>query len=410
MKKMLDLIQRAPKRSAAIMTAIFAAVILPATLMAWGPTRPTFNAANPATFITFNSITDNPNVGDERNFVRIKDASNTSLGGWTDNLNVQPGKEYLVQLYVHNNAASNLNMVAENVNVMATVPNTTGKQITVEGFVNSSNAAPKQIWDQAIFSSNTDFNLTYVPGSAKLYNKVFTNGTTLSDSIVTSAGAPVGYDKLDGKLPGCFNYSGYVNFKVKVGAQQTADFDMTKQVRKSGETNWQKSVATKPGDTVDFLLSYKNTGEARQNNVVFTDNLPAGLTYINGSTVLRNGTNPDGLKISDKLTTQTGVNVGDYNSAAAAYVKFSAKVNDDPNLRCGTKTMTNTARAVVDNHYKEDSANVSITKPCAPGETPVVELPTTGIDGGAALAGIGLLTAGIAYALRSTRVRNLLRG
>lgn len=38
------------------------------TALAWGPERTTFNTENPAPFNTLNSIIDNPNYGDERNF------------------------------------------------------------------------------------------------------------------------------------------------------------------------------------------------------------------------------------------------------------------------------------------------------------------------------------------------------
>ena len=154
MSKLTSLIRRAPKRFSASVLMVAAAIIVPAVVFAWGPTdRPTFTVEKPATYNTFNSITNNPDYGDERNFVRIKDASDMSAGNWKDEITVDSNKEYLVQMYVHNNAADNLNKVAQNVKVMANVPNTTGKQIQIDGFVTSSNATPNKIWDQAIFKS-----------------------------------------------------------------------------------------------------------------------------------------------------------------------------------------------------------------------------------------------------------------
>ena len=195
MGKLLTIMRSAPKRSSALVAMIAAAVVVPAALFAWGPDRPTFTVQNPADHITFNAITNNPDYGDERNFVRIKDASDMSAGNWKDELTVQPGKEYLVQMYVHNNAASSLNLVAQNTRVMANVPNTTGKKVQIDGFITADNATPNRVWDQAIFNSDRNFNLTYVNGSTKFYNNVFGQaGTTLSDSIVTDKGAQVGYD------------------------------------------------------------------------------------------------------------------------------------------------------------------------------------------------------------------------
>ena len=37
------------------------------SVSAWGPERATFTMDNPATYPTFNSITDNPHISDERN-------------------------------------------------------------------------------------------------------------------------------------------------------------------------------------------------------------------------------------------------------------------------------------------------------------------------------------------------------
>jgi uncharacterized repeat protein (TIGR01451 family)/LPXTG-motif cell wall-anchored protein len=374
MGKLQALVNRMPRRVSAVIAIIAAAIIIPATLQAWGPNRETFTEAHPAPYVTFNSITDNSFYGDERNFVTIKDASNTNDGGWTDTVNVQPGKEYVVRMYVHNNAADHLKLVAENVRASASVPTTTAKSVPISGFVSASNAKPASVHDDVTLTANQDFNLAYIPGSASFHNNSIgkgTNGVKLNDSIVTSTGALLGYDKLDGKIPGCYKYSGYVYFKVKPQFAQKNTFEMNKQVRKAGESTWKESVATKPGDTVEYQISYKNTGETRQNNVTVKDTLPAGLTYVNGSTYLKNGTNPNGLKVSDNLTTSTGINIGDYNAQAAAYIKFSAKVNANDTLpKCGPNTLTNKATVIVDGGAKEDTADVTVPKECQPTPQP----------------------------------------
>ena len=75
MSKITSLISRAPKRFSAIVAMVAAAIIVPAALFAWGPSRQTFTTAQPADYITFNSIVDNPAHGDERNFVQVREAS-----------------------------------------------------------------------------------------------------------------------------------------------------------------------------------------------------------------------------------------------------------------------------------------------------------------------------------------------
>jgi hypothetical protein len=121
MSKLIALFRKAPKLTTALIAMIAASIIVPAALLAWGPSRPTYTMAHPADHITFDSITDNPNIGDERNFVGARDESNSNV--WYDSIKVQEGHEYLVRMYVHNNAASNLNLVAQNVTAKFNITN-----------------------------------------------------------------------------------------------------------------------------------------------------------------------------------------------------------------------------------------------------------------------------------------------
>lgn len=365
----MNLIQKVrlmPKRFA-MLAALVVAGTTTAAVMAWGPARPTYTVNNPADHITFNSITDNPNVGDERNFVVVKDAANSAAGGWQDNITVQPGKEYLVRIYVHNNAASSLNLTAVNTRVMAALATNTGKNVALTGYVGADNASPKEVWDDVAFKSDKDFNMVYVKGSAVLYNNVTGQaGRSVSDSIVDGSGAQIGYQANDGKVPGCFQYASYITLKVKPQFAPSADFTMDKQVRKHSTTTggWVENYAAKPGETVDFLINYKNTGETVMNNVVIKDTLPAGMTYVAGSTIMANGSYPNGTTVSDNVT-KDGINIGSYAPGANAWVRFSAKVADNDKLPvCGTNTLKNVAKVVTDYGTKSDDATVTVTRVC----------------------------------------------
>ena len=354
--------------------AVIASVGLFAGVMhAWGPTdRATFTEQSPAPYVTFDSITNNSNYGDERNFSIVKDAASTSPTDWKDTLTVEAGKEYLVRIYVHNNAASNLNLVAENTRASVNLPTETAKSIEINSFISADNANPQKIWDQVTLTSDKNFNLAYVPGSAKYTNNLYPQGTPLGEDLFTSPGALLGYDKLDGKIPGCFQYSGYVTFKVKPQFAETPDFTMSKQVRKHSDTTggWNKTYATQPGETVDYLIQYKNDAQTTtMNNVVVKDALPAGVTYIPGSTVLANGNFPTGKTASDNIATTNGLNIGSYAPGASAWVRFSAKVADNDSLSvCGTNTLVNTATVISDYGTKTDTATVTTAKTCS---TPV---------------------------------------
>ncbi len=360
--------------------AIIASVgIFSGVIFAWGPTdRATFTVEKPAPYVTFDSITNNPNYGDERNFSLVKDAASTSPTDWRDTLTVQPGKEYMVRIYVHNNAASNLNLIATNTRASVNLPTTTAKSLQINSFISADNANPQKIWDQVTLTSDQAFNLAYVPGSAKYTNNLYPQGLALGNDLFTSPGALLGYTKLDGKIPGCFQYSGYVTFKVTPQFASTPSFTMSKEVRKHSDTTggWAKSYAAQPGDTVDYLIQYKNDSQVTMNNVVVKDNLPAGVTYIPGSTVLANGNYPTGKTVSDNIVTANGLNIGTYAPGLTAWVRYSAKVAANDSLTvCGNNSLTNSATVETDYGQKSDTAVVTVAKTCTTPTTPTTPTP-----------------------------------
>ena len=73
--------------------------LMPVTeVWAWGPERETYTMEEPADYATFNSITNNPTLGDERDFVRVGEINpdKTTLG---NEVEVVPGKQYTVYIY-----------------------------------------------------------------------------------------------------------------------------------------------------------------------------------------------------------------------------------------------------------------------------------------------------------------------
>ena len=341
---------------------------------AWGPERPTYTINKPSDHVTFNSITDNPDEGDERNFVRIKSTENTSANGWQDDITVKNNQEYWVRMYVHNNAAANLNLVAENVTAKFNVPTQTANRVQVDGYLSSSNATPTEVWDQAVFhgANNSTFNLSYVTGSASYTNNAVPAGMALSDSIVSS-GAKLGYKTLDGKIPGCFQYSGIVLFKVKA---HTTDISLEKTVRLNGDKDFTKDVTAKAGQKVDYQIHFTNNGGVVQKDVVIKDILPKGVTYDAGTSYIHNA---NGTKqIADGITAG-GAIIGDYSPTADAYLKFTATINDK-DLVCGENKLVNTAKATVETGSTEDTATVTVNKDCAPKTVEACNLDTKKIE------------------------------
>ena len=426
----LSLIKRAPKITSALIFMITAVVIIPLALHAWGPNRTLYTIAAPAGHVTFNSIIDNPAQGYEPNFMRIKDAS-ASNSTYADSIKVEPGKEYTVFVYYHNNASSHLNEsgagIATGAYVRAEIPAIVDGSASSVAYIGATNATPTQVWDDVTLTSDSSIYMQMVTGSAHIYNQGATDGATLSDNIVTT-GTLLGYDALNGVVPGCSEYSGYVTFNIKA---TQSDFTIQKQVRLAGTTEWKEDVIAQPGDTLEYRIEYKNTGTTNQSNVVVKDVLPAHVTYINGSTTIKNTSNPSGKTVSDNLT-GVGINIGNYTPGSNAFVKFNAKVGSAESLECGSRTLTNIARVTVGESYKQDTANVNVNKTCTQdeclpgipvgdvrcnppkeckpgipeGDTRCYELPHTGpVNSIVAFLGLGSLIASIAYYVASRRAQ-----
>ena len=81
--------------------------LIPTVLFAWGPSeRETFTWENKAPHAVFNSIENNPQIGDERDFVRIRKVGDLT---WSNEIKIEANTEYEVFIYFHNNAMENLN-------------------------------------------------------------------------------------------------------------------------------------------------------------------------------------------------------------------------------------------------------------------------------------------------------------
>ncbi|MDR0887353.1 MAG: DUF11 domain-containing protein [Candidatus Nomurabacteria bacterium] len=399
-----------------------------------GPNRTTFTLQEPATYVTFNSITNNPAVyngtGDERDFVKV--ALQNSVSAMTESAKVTDGQEAYVLAYVHNDARSDLNLVARdvmskfNISEKSQVVNGTN-QLTVTGYVNSSNANPSSVYDDAYFTADKPFSVEYVKDSA-FYSNV-ANGSHVLTDPTTGNGAKLGYASMDGNIPGCMEYSGWVRFKVKVNFDKTSDYTLTKQVRFDGQgaQDWKPTLEAKAGDILNFKLVYTHTGEGTQEHVIIKDVLPAGLEYIKNSTTLANistKSEPNGLlkidddKIGGSVVTN-GIDIGGYTNKSTAVVMFNARVLDTSTQPiCGLNTITNRAKAITQNDgEKEATASVIVEKICTPPPdpdptpdptptptpdptptpTPPVVIPKTGAEFGGIIGLGSAVTAGAYY-------------
>lgn len=353
--------------------AVFVATLgVAGAVSAWYPERPTYTIENPAPHVTFNSITNNPNYGDERTFFDVKDAANTNSGGFVDKATVQDGQELLLRVYVHNNASRDLNGqnytgsgVAKNTKVRIHLPTATEEALRANAYISADNAKPQVVSDtiDMVGQSGNKFEVEYVPGSAVQYTNAVPSGMKLSDSIVTS-GAPIGYNQLNGVVPGCFEYTSIVTIKVKV---KSPSIKVDKTVRKAGEKNWNESMTVKKGDTVEYQIRVQNTGSTNLDNVLVGDNLPPYVSYVQDSTKLMNSNFPNGTNVPSNNITTGGLDIGTAGPGGVSYILFQAKVADEFAEGCGILTLKNVAVAGSNQTGNvEDHATIKVDseKPC----------------------------------------------
>ncbi len=424
----------------ALKTALYAttafvaagATLSPVAVMAWGDSseggRRTYtvdeiNAGALGDNIVMNSIS-NSTIGDERNFVgaRLDNGDNGAKNVWNANeITVEDGKDYIVRLYVHNNSPKGREAVATGVTTTFSIDQKSASSIEVNGIIETENASPVDYWDNIIFKSadGSNFHLEYYKGSGLLENNGIgkNGGAKLDDKLVTE-GVKIGYDALDGRIPGCYDFASYVTIKVK--AVYDNNYTVNKEVRMAGtKDKFGESVDAKVGDLVEFQITYENTSDGVQKGVTVKDVMPTNLEYVPGTTKLYNG-QVNGLVAEDTLTTD-GLQIGSYEKDSVAVIRYTAKVIDK-DLYCGDNELNNWAQVSINgNKVIQDNAIVNTNKFCKeepkdepkkeepkkeePKEEPKV-LPKTGAEFIGSALGAGALTTAAGYYISSRRKLN----
>ena len=380
-----------------IVAAFAGTIIMPATVSAY-ESRPTYSLQEISEgalgdTITFNSIKISDSdyawhkevngteiapgiLLNETNFVGAR--KDTGINAGADNvwqgteITAEDGETYLVRLYAHNNNPLGEKAIAEDVKVCFYVPYASDTSVIVNGWLTAANATPNEYFDNVIFTSadGNPFHLEYVYGSAFLENNgIAASGLSLSDNIVNRTNPNdnqdnwvfIGYDALDGKIPGCYQYANYVGIKVKVVYDYA--FTTETKVRLAGDTDktWKDSVEAKVGDIVEFQLTYCNTSDYTQSQVVIRNVLPSNLHYITGSTKLKNSTYPNGTSLVEDYLVEDGIRIGSYAQNSKAYVTFTAEIIDE-DLAEGSNTLVNWGRATVSQKVLQDYACVILYK------------------------------------------------
>lgn len=391
---------------------------------AWGPERETWTMENPADYATFNSITDNTSVGDERDFVRVAEAVTEGTSTAVNELHIKGGKDYVVTIYYHNDAASiynkveyNYKGVAQKTRLSAAFPDALneGEKGEIAGLIYSVTANPEEVWDEAYLIADEKVKLSYISGSAKIYNDWDLSGSEVnSTELFSSDGTYLGVKVFNGLIPGCAEYSGTVVFRIHAEkvVEPSSTFEMDKKVSKDGGKTWVKDVEMKPGEEAEFKISYENTGTLAQ-KVTVVDTLESGqgMEYVVGSTrIVANGTERIIKDEEGSGLFSGGVEVGEIKPGETVEIYYKVKLGEAKTFECGktvlynlagvsAKTVGNDEMGVATLH---DKVRVEVKRDgngCLPSE-----LPSTGpaeiVLAGVIVAG---LIVGIFYYINSRR-------
>ncbi len=336
-----------------------------------------------------NSFINTPYYGDERAFFDARMQENTTTSAYKDVLqNVNQGSHKVVmRTYIHNGANQDLNAagtsIAKDAKVRIDLPTGASQALRARSYVSISNPAPgypAEVTDTTELVDANGFSINYVPGSAKIFSSGAVNGKTLGDGIV-GAGVPIGYDALNGTLPGCFDFQTFVEITVEV---KPAVSTVQKTVRKAGDTNYGELATVAPGDKVQWLLRYDNKGQTPQTNVQLYDALPAHLQVVPSSVrwIYRGANAQDqDVVISNTDLFTKRVDFGSVASNSFFYVRFDTVALDDfsqcdisvrNEVRNMTKQLPAEIKDTADVHIVKHNCNQVCTPP-NPQCTPVEE-------------------------------------
>ncbi|MBR5027114.1 DUF11 domain-containing protein [Candidatus Saccharibacteria bacterium] len=409
---------------------LFGAAFLPAAVLAdeptWGDERDTYTMAHPAEYAVFNSITDNPTLGDERKFVRVAhipsncDKDKVAVEGeaktgecvleFKQSVEVEPGEQYMVYIYYHNNASSTFNTsaynvrgVAKNTRMRSSYPELIlGQRGEIEASINwvkkHKNSDDTWSWDEEessvwakAYLTNTDkeqIALSYVAGSGRHYNvgwmsesgkvlplaeghenePMVVDKRNIADSIFTDTGIYLGFaDGINGNAAtgfgsgyvyGCEPYHGIVTYVLQAAKYEG---EVNKTVSVDNGVTYKESVTIEPGAEVTFLVEVNNIGQKELTHVILNDSLPEGLTLVPGSVEL----SKKGSTTWDKQTDSSEYNLGTIGSGQTVYIRYKAKAGTD--FDCTGKEITNTAKITYDGITAagitdEDQASVTVRK------------------------------------------------
>ena len=299
--------------------------------VSWGPVRKGYYFNDCPDHAVFNSVIDNPIYGDERHFLSINDYSQTPCDHL---LSVHPGNTYTAKIYYCNDAIPDSNIflgtgIALKTKVSVKLPPklVANKVEILQATISTTTGEHKDTWDQYALYCSEDAVITLV-GRIIHYNNGKLNCSGIGTQLFTE-GAYIGFNKMNGVVPGGLIYSGSIEFTFRVSPIRKVTFERTVSVDRKFFSD---HVSVHPGDILTFRIKMVNNHFDDVIDVTFRDELPQGLELISGSTVLY-AVKGEGRKLSDHIVSN-GINTGVFGTGVTGIIQYEAKVREDISASC----------------------------------------------------------------------------
>ena len=284
-----------------------------------------------------------------------------------------PGDVLTFSVYYHNGV---IDSVAYNTILRVALPSGMNFSQNVTAYLwadNAGNATPSNPMTQSLpVSISVPAALEFIPGSVTWYpNQTDSRFNPPAPFLFGQTGDElIGQGLRVGDIVGCWEYSGYVNFKVRVGQPVPPDLQITKTGKNLSQNqyDWTDTVFARPSQRIAFLIKVQVNGGSIAKSVTLWDLLPNQMTYVPGTLTI-NGVSA-GTYNNFGTGPTTTLNLGDIAPGQTLDVYFEANTRDPYVFPQGDTTIINTASVQAFNvSTKQDTATIIVKSICDPNES-----------------------------------------
>ena len=123
------------------------------------------------------------------------------------------------------------------------------------------------------------------------------------------------------------------------------------EVKPLGTSKWHSQIKARPGDTARWRVHGEHVGDLMRENFSVRCILPTGLQLVPGTTTIFNNVHPEGVTLSDRITENSGVNLGTYAPSSDFWLYFNTEVVQAPEYNV-------IFRSIIQASYGRDSGTV----------------------------------------------------